>query len=222
MSTKQLLHTAEEIDEQLTEAHEHCGCSTNPHKTTAAQVGAPCHGEIRTTLGCSCRTNWLQNGCASRDYAGVTCTVNADGSITLNGTNTNSIAYGVYYTNMRTGATDTAGQYDNYQLLPPGDYIASGGIEGKTDFQLCLSDTENTLGTNLNLGAGGRFTVPEGKPYVLVRFRIAQGSEFNNETVYPMIRCADVEDDTYQPYQPTIEERLAKLEALYAAMAATE
>lgn len=217
MSTKQLDHTAEEIDAQLTEAHEHCACATNPHNTTAAQVGAPTHGEIRTTLGCDCARNLLQNGCQSREYAGVTCTVNPDKSITLDGTNTNSIAYGVYYTNMRTGATDTAGQYDNYQLLPPGDYIASGGIEGKTDFQVCLSDTENTLGTNLNLGAGGAFTVPEGKPFVLVRFRIAQGSVFANETVYPMIRCADVENAAYKPYQKTIEERLAALEALMAA-----
>ena len=119
---------------------------------------------------------------------------------------------------MRTGATDLANQYDNYLLLPSGNYIISGGIEGKTDFQVFFSSTENTESTYIKLGAGGSFTVPEGTLYVWVRFRIAKGSVFDNETVYPMIRRAEISDDTYVPYKPTLQQQIDEIRDMLTSM----
>lgn len=234
---KDLQYSANEINEAITEEREHCACRTNPHNVTAEQVGTysaeqidgivgalPTTDEtgiIRTAIGTECK-NLLQNGCQNRDYAGVTCTVNPDGSITLNGENTNSIAYGVYYTNMRTGAIDSASQYDNYPLLRPGKYVASGGIDEKTDFQVCISDQENALGTTVSVGAGGEFTVPDGARFVLVRFRIKRGSTFHNETVFPMIRRAEITDETYSPYTPTLQQQIDEIRETIAAIPAAE
>lgn len=166
--------------------------------------------------------NWLQNGCLAATRHGVTSVINTDKSITLNGTCTGETNDLLFYYNMRTGATSVTDQYDNYQLLPPGDYIISGGINGKTSFQICTSRTKSKVQSSQNFGASGAFTIPDGVPYVWVRFRIAKGAFFDNETVYPMIRRADEEDDTYQPYKMTTEERITRLEELYAVLAAAE
>lgn len=166
--------------------------------------------------------NWLQNGCQSMERVGVTCTVNDDKSITFNGTNTGTSGYEFYYANMRTGETALNNQYDNYQLLTPGNYIISGGISDKTQFQICYSSTLDALEKAITFNAGGSFAIPEDTPYVWVRFRLKKGASFDNETVYPMIRRADEENDTYQPYKMTTEERITRLEELYAALTAAE
>ncbi len=36
-------------------------------------------------------------------------------------------------------------------------------------------------------------------------------------TFYPMLRYAEITDDTYEPYKPSVEERLATLEATLMA-----
>lgn len=166
--------------------------------------------------------NWLQNGCQSATRYGVTSTINTDKSITLNGTCDGTTIDLLYYHNMRTGATSALNQYDNYQLLPPGDYIIGGEINEKISYQICTSSTKDKVESTQNLAAGGSFTIPEGTPYVWVRFRLKNGASFDNETVYPMIRRADEEDDTYQPYKMTTEERITRLEEMYAALTAAE
>ena len=39
------------------------------------------------------------------------------------------------------------------------------------------------------------------------------GTVFENVTFYPMLRYSEITDDTYEPYKPSVEERLAALEA---------
>ena len=42
---------------------------------------------------------------------------------------------------------------------------------------------------------------------------VAPGKQVENLTFYPMLRYAEITDDTYEPYKPSVEERLAALEA---------
>ena len=135
--------------------------------------------------------NLLPNNAESLTYGGITFTVNSDGSVTANGTATELVL--LFYV----------------QKFKPnnGNYILSGGIRngafvfvnennGTTFVRNVVSignDTQFTLNysdyDNLDCGVG-----------------IESGVTVNNETFYPMLRLATIEDDTYVPYSMTNRE----------------
>ena len=135
--------------------------------------------------------NLLPNNAESLTYGGITFTVNSDGSVTANGTATELVL--LFYV----------------QKFKPknGNYILSGGIRngafvfvnennGTTFVRNVVSignDTQFTLNysdyDNLDCGVG-----------------IESGVTVNNETFYPMLRPASIEDDTYVPYSMTNRE----------------
>ena len=167
----------------------------------------------RSTLGYQ-RKNLLLNNCSNKTRNGITATVNDDGSITLNGTNTTSTT-AVLYWNMQTGATtDTVvGQYTgNRKWLPNGRYILSSLTAG-VYLQMVFSE-DNETERRYAGGSNGDslFEITDDDKYVWTRLRIVSGASFDNVTVYPMIRLAEITDDTYEPYRPSIEERLTALE----------
>lgn len=51
-----------------------------------------------------------------------------------------------------------------------------------------------------------------------VYISVSKGYTFSNYKLYPMIRYADILDDTYEPYQPSVQEQIAALEARIAAL----
>ena len=192
-----------------------------------AQIDA-LHGDAGTgssTLGYT-RKNFLQTKPLTFSKHGITATVNADGTITLDGTNTNSGAF-ILLTNIRAGGIETAQEFDNYRLLPAGEYILSGGAsDGGAKIQLRLAEEPNSIGdVYYSTPADGgevRFTVTEAQKYSYTKLYIAKEATFDNVTICPMIRDARISDDSYEPYRQSVEERLAALEALMAAQAATE
>ena len=135
--------------------------------------------------------NLLPNNAESLTYGGITFTVNSDGSVTANGTATELVL--LFYV----------------QKFKPnnGNYILSGGIRngvfvfvnennGTTFVRNVVSignDTQFTLNysdyDNLDCGVG-----------------IESGVTVNNETFYPMLRPASIQDDTYVPYSMTNRE----------------
>ncbi len=163
----------------------------------------------RLTLGYSVK-NLLKNGCGSRTSSGVTAAVNADGTITLSGTSEKAF---VLYASVSDGINNP-GDTPLKKVFPDGEYYLSGGISGKAYMQLFSFDETRTG----KLQYGGKVTVNGDYPYNCVRITIESGKTFNNETIYPMLRCADITDDTYEPYKPSVEERLAALEAKIAAL----
>lgn len=174
----------------------------------------------KSTLGYQ-RKNLLMNNCKNTTKNGVTTTVNADGSITLNGTNTTSSTK-IFYWNMQTGYTGdmVSGQYTgNKKWLPNGKYILSGAVTGMT-FQMVFSTDNVSEDRYKSTGSDGtaEFEVTDADKYVWTRLRIAGGASFDNVTIYPMIRPADITDDTYEPYKPSIEERFAALEEKIVAL----
>ena len=129
----------------------------------------------------TCGKNLFKNTATTQTNKGITFTINNDGSVTANGT-----------------ATDLAQLWleDNSlndRLEVGKTYIATGfsnvGVvaDGKTTYTTEFVFTEKTE----------RIV-----PYI----QLASGATVNNETLYPMIRLASIEDDAYQPYTETLAE----------------
>lgn len=124
------------------------------------------------------RKNILQNTATSQTKNGVTFTVNSDGSVTCNGT-----------------ASDAAWFVLNksFDIYAPDGRIASIGNNGSTStFYMNISYVGNVT-SSLNFSR----TIHQN---VYVQLVIAAGYTCNNLTFYPMIRKADIEDGTYEPY----------------------
>ena len=127
-----------------------------------------------------CGKNLLKNEAVSHTVAGITYTVNNDGSITANGTSTavspciicNEFLFkaGIAYklTGCPAGGSTTAYRIDNVSTLYD---------DGAGGYITCATDTVSAI-----------------------RIRIAAGVTVNNLTFRPMLRLAEIEDDTYEPY----------------------
>lgn len=143
----------------------------------------------RTTLGTQCK-NLFKVTVVSQTAYGVTFTVNADKSITVNGTATQNI-----YLNMGSFYFEAGKQY----IL---NGCPSGG--SKTKYFLAY---DGMPGHQYDTGSGTTFSVSESatKPMLLV---IKSGQTVSNLTFKPMLRYADITDDTYEPYKENVNERL--------------
>lgn len=131
------------------------------------------------------RKNLLQNTASSQTKNGVTFTVNNDGSVTCNGTASNNTFFKIgdfslaSQSYILTGCPSDGGK-DSYMLRCYGN----GNIKGE--------DVGN--GFNINESIDG-----------YIEIRIALGYTCNNLTFYPMIRKANIEDDTYESYITSTE-----------------
>ena len=154
----------------------------------------------RTTLGVQCK-NLLKNNAVTKTINGVTFTVNSDGSVTVNGTNTSS----------STGANLEICSFKNYGT---GKLTAS---LNSTDSNLYMSVFDKSW-----IGIGSvcdeEITWDNGNKERLVRLVVKPGATINNVTVYPMIRYTDITDSTYEPYQPSLQEQIIALEERIAAL----
>ncbi len=160
----------------------------------------------RSTLGYQ-RKNLIKNNCQSRTVNGVAAAVNSDGSITLNGANTGSAA-SVFYFCIENGSSSA--NNSTVKFYPNGRYILSGELDDRAYIQYCYYDES---GIHTLARTQKNITVTDAMTANSTRLIITAGAVFNNETIYPMLRCADITDDTYEPYKPSVEERLAALEA---------
>ena len=131
------------------------------------------------------RKNLLQNTAASQTIDGVTFTVNSDGSVTCNGTANNVVLYEIY-------------SFPRFS----GECILSGCPMGgnQNTYRLQYTNLRNLsykdYGTGVNIYQFDEIQYPTSK----INIRIESGYTCNNLTFYPMIRKADIEDDTYEPY----------------------
>lgn len=126
------------------------------------------------------RKNLLQNTASSQIKNGVTFTVNNDGSVTCDGTASNNTFFKIgdfslaSQSYILTGCPSDGGN-DSYTLR----CYKNGNIKG--------ADVGN--GFNINESIDG-----------YIEIRIASGYTCNNLIFYPMIRKADITDDTYESY----------------------
>lgn len=154
----------------------------------------------RTTLGVQCK-NLLKNNAVTQTINGVTFTVNSDGSVTVNGTNTSS----------STGANLEICSFKNYGT---GKLTAS---LNSTDSNLYMS-VFNKSWIGIGFVCDEEITWDNGNKERLVRLVVKPGATVNNVTVYPMIRYADITDSTFEPYKPSLQEQITALEERIAAL----
>ena len=158
----------------------------------------------RSTLGYQ-RKNLLKNTAVSQTIRGMTFTVNKDGSVTANGT-----------------ATATADiSISTKSPILNGDYTLTccpaGGSAGSYRTIARIYDSEDNPLTATLIDTGEGLTVTgSDDSYINVIIRISSGVTAENLTFRPMLRYAEITDGTYEPYKPSVEERLAALEAVIA------
>ena len=128
-----------------------------------------------------CGKNLLKNEAVDNTSAGITFTVNDDGSITANGTST-AISPLVICKSFLFKAGVT------YKLTgcPAGGGTSSWRVDN--------------MGTLFDDGEGGTIAYTS-DTVAQIRVRIAANVTVENLTFYPMIRIATVGDDTYEPYE---------------------
>ena len=147
----------------------------------------------KTTLGTQCK-NLLKNNAVTKTISGITFTVNSDKSITINGTNQSNDK--VFF------------NISDLKSYGEGKFIVS-----------CKSSDTNIYMSLLDKIASGVGAISDNeiiwnstgeKRYV--RIAVRKNATIDNVTVYPMIRYADIIDDTYEPYKENIDERLIKIQ----------
>ena len=146
----------------------------------------------RTALGTQCK-NLLKNNAVTQTVSGVTFTINDDKSITVNGTATAQISFLI---SRKVG-------------LGIGNYILTGCPSGGSQNTFYLTAYASSAWLKSpDFGSGCRI---ENKTVTHVVISIASGYTANNLKFYPMLRDADITDDTYEPYQPSLQEQINQL-----------
>lgn len=129
------------------------------------------------------RKNLLKNTATSRTSNGLTFTVNTDGSVTCNGRREQASTF------FTIGSVTTSGKI-----------ILSGCPSGGSSASFAMrafSATVSNPGVYYDIGDSCMLNTPD---TYNIDIRIQSNYACDNLTFYPMIRKADIEDDTYEPY----------------------
>ncbi len=160
------------------------------------------------TLGYT-RKNVLKVTAADTTVNGVTMTVDSNGILTLSGTATE-----------RTVIDLTRKTNRNPISILPTKFILSGGDQ--------MLGVECCIGVEVSTGAGSGYVAsfydgddgrlvdlsayPTAK-YWYAYLRLYEGVNVDGINIYPMIRPSDIKNSDFDPYAPSIAERLAALES---------
>ncbi len=151
------------------------------------------------------RKNLLKNTAVSSAMNGVTFTVNADGSVLTSGTASSDTIFVL---------KEWAGfphEMKNRELLVTG--CSQGGSASGYRLVVQSKVSYGTSYSGLGADTGNGFVFSTSADFVRISVRIGANVNVNGLTFYPMLRYADITDDTYEPYKPSIDERIAALEA---------
>lgn len=154
--------------------------------------------------------NLLNHIATTQVIDGVTFTVNADKSITVNGTNnTDNDATFALESRLPSYPNQVSKLYSN------GDYILDGCPNGGSveTFSMYVASTKNNsyYEYGIDTGNGLAFTINgddynADSAYLGIGITIGAHVTINNLTFYPMIRLATDTDPTYKPYAMTNRE----------------
>lgn len=171
----------------------------------------------QSTLGYECK-NLCYNYAASKKSGSITATVNSDSSITFTGKNSLSSSYITMYHNLLNPDDTKVTAVTNY--LTNGKYIISG-FSSKVYGDLILRNSAEEIIFSTHVYSGETiFEISSLVKYITFKVIVAPGADFTNNpvTIYPMIRRAEITDDTYEPYRPSVAEYIASLEERIAAL----
>lgn len=163
----------------------------------------PISGHTSATVN-RIRKNFIKYTTQSRTAKGITATVNADGSVTLDGTAT---ATNVPIYNMNLAYANSI-QCDNVKHLPNGRYRRPVyDVNEGWAIQVYGSNVENATATDAysisNYNGSEYFDIDDTYKYNWIRIWIKNGASFSNKVVYPWIYRADETDLTWEGYNGT-------------------
>ena len=144
----------------------------------------------KATMGCKCK-NLLKSTAVTQTINGVTFTVNDDKSITVNGTATSRIVI----------ATGKA------YIQQAGNYTYTGTPSGGSSATYSMNYRSGNIYKDTDIGNGVTAQFEGGKTYEAV-IDIRSGVTVSDLTFYPMLRYADITDDSYEPYAEDINTRI--------------
>ena len=152
---------------------------------------------VKDTVGWTGK-NLLKNTATTQTINGVTFTVNADKSVTVNGTATANTDF-----HFNTPTSRPISELQNGMIL-------SGLSEGANDaFELSViyrtSADAYISKDNVYGGREKSLVIPQNASMYRCCISVYRGITVNNKTVYPMIRRADITDPTYEPYHESVE-----------------
>ena len=169
--------------------------------TVSSQPGFTCYpqieiGSIATEYepyGCkipvTCNgKNELKNAAPSQSINGLTFMVNTDKSITVNGTATETVRL----------------LLGGIRLIKNVPYKISGCPSGGSTNTYRLDPRYTTGGVLISFIDTGNGSVYTSENDIYLNIYVQSGYTCDNLTFYPMIRKADIEDDTYEPYHEPI------------------
>ena len=148
--------------------------------------------------------NFINVTSKTSTYNGLTFTINADNSVTVNGTATVQS----YFTLSNENAWD----------LKAGNYIIngcpSGGSASTFELQIRTDESDSSLWIfGIDFGNGANFNIASDKK-VKAYIGVQSGVTVTNKTFYPMLRPASITDDTYVPYSMTNREMTPYVQAI--------
>ena len=145
---------------------------------------------------------------------GITFTDNGDGTITANGTATDTAIFSVVLGNTALSANGNLAINTNKPLILSG--CPSGGGNNTYRIQYGLTDgTTYWAKTASDTGSGVELTPVAGLNsycFDVIRIMVFGGYTANNLTFKPMLRLASDTDSTYQPYAKTNKELTDELD----------
>lgn len=147
--------------------------------------------------------NLLPNNGTTQTINGVTFTVNSDGTVLVNGTNTGST----------TAFFDVAGLF----TVKAGNYILSGCPSGgsSTTYSVAMGGVQPQ-----DYGNGASISIAaEGEKHIYIV--VYSGATVNGLTFKPMLRPASIADNTYVPYAMTNRELTTKEVTLTSKLSGT-
>ncbi len=130
---------------------------------------------------------------------GVTFTKNQDGSVTVNGTATLGSCITLF-------ADRPPKTWQKYPVILTG--CPENTNPSDPDYRLTIE--KEIFGTNVwteynDKGSGTNAVSFNEQNAAAVRIYVKAGVAFNNVVFYPMLRYADIEDDTFEPYIPDMQ-----------------
>lgn len=164
--------------------------SAGVHKALVGQEGL-----LKDTVGFTGK-NLLKIDAQTQTINGVTFTANTDGLVRVDGTATDNIT--TYYLKQLYN-------YDNFVKDTTTQYVLSGCPSGGSDngYKIDIVGENGISWSKNDTGNGVTFSfpkIPTGNEYYRIRIRIGSGTVCNNLVFYPMLREADIMDDTYEQY----------------------
>lgn len=161
--------------------------------------------------------NLLPNKLSTYAENGLTITINADKSITINGTSSADTTVKI---------TQRYNNSGNKMTLQNGDYILSGCTGGNSSSYrmqaiVLKSAAETVLATNYN--GDSLFTVngddgSASSAQVQISIFVPSGKTLSSKTFYPMVRPASILDNTYIPHAETNAQLTDDVAALNSAL----